>query len=56
LPSEGAHWSYEGAGGLAKWGDLNAANKACSLGSQQSPIDIGPTRRLRSSDSVLDNT
>jgi carbonic anhydrase len=41
--AEGAHWSYEGAGGPAKWGDLDAANKACSLGSQQSPIDIGPT-------------
>ena len=40
--AEGAHWSYEGTGGPAKWGDLDAANKACSLGSQQSPIDIGP--------------
>ena len=38
--AEGAHWSYEGTGGPAKWGDLDAANKACSLGSQQSPIDI----------------
>jgi carbonic anhydrase len=38
--AEGAHWSYEGAGGPAKWGDLDAANKACSLGAQQSPIDI----------------
>ena len=41
--AEGAHWSYEGAGAPAKWGDLDAANKACSLGSQQSPINIGPT-------------
>ena len=41
--AEGAHWSYEGTAGPAKWGDLDAANKACSLGSQQSPIDIGPT-------------
>jgi len=41
--AEGAHWSYEGAGGPAKWGDLDAANKACSLGSQQSPINIGGT-------------
>jgi carbonic anhydrase len=38
--AEGAHWSYEGAGGPAKWGDLDAANKACSLGAQQSPINI----------------
>jgi carbonic anhydrase len=41
--AEGAHWSYEGSGGPAKWGDLDDANKACSLGSQQSPINIGPT-------------
>ena len=41
--AEGAHWSYEGVAGPAKWGDLDAANKACSIGSQQSPIDIGPT-------------
>ena len=38
--AEGAHWSYEGTAGPAKWGDLDAANKACSLGAQQSPIDI----------------
>ena len=38
--AEGAHWSYEGAGGPAKWGDLDAANQACSLGGQQSPINI----------------
>src|SRR3569833_2175314 len=38
--AEGAHWSYEGAGGPAKWGDLAAANKACAVGLQQSPIDI----------------
>ena len=30
--AEGAHWSYEGTGGPAKWGDLDAANKACSFG------------------------
>ena len=41
--AEGAHWSYEGDGGPAKWGDLDAANKACSIGSQQSPIDIHGT-------------
>jgi carbonic anhydrase len=38
-----AHWSYEGAEGPAKWGDLDAASRACSVGSQQSPIDIGTT-------------
>ncbi|MDI1266464.1 MAG: carbonic anhydrase family protein [bacterium] len=38
--AEGAHWSYEGAAGPAKWGDLDAASKVCALGAQQSPIDI----------------
>ena len=41
--AEGEHWSYEGVGGPAQWGDLDSANKACSLGSQQSPIDIEAT-------------
>jgi len=35
-----APWSYEGADGPAKWGDLDAASRACSAGVQQSPIDI----------------
>ena len=37
------HWSYEGATGPDKWGDLDPANKVCSLGSQQSPLDIVAT-------------
>lgn len=41
--AEGAHWSYEGAGGPAKWGDLDVANKACAVGLQQSPIDVEAT-------------
>lgn len=41
---EGAHhWSYEGDAGPAKWGDLDAANQICSIGTQQSPIDISST-------------
>jgi carbonic anhydrase len=45
LAAEGAHhhWSYEGEGGPTKWGDLDAANKVCSIGAQQSPIDIETT-------------
>ena len=39
--AEPSHWGYEGAEGPAKWGDLDAANRACSLGTQQSPINIG---------------
>ena len=38
--AEGAHFTYQGATGPDKWGDLDAANKVCSVGSQQSPIDI----------------
>jgi len=42
-----AHWSYEGTTGPDKWGDLDAASKVCSIGSQQSPLDIGPAIRAR---------
>lgn len=38
--AEGAHWSYEGDTGPAKWGDLDPASKTCAIGSQQSPIDV----------------
>ncbi len=38
-----AHWSYQGDDGPAKWGDLNSANKVCSIGAQQSPLNIGET-------------
>ena len=38
-----ADWSYEGAGGPDKWGELDPANKACSIGGQQSPVNIGET-------------
>ena len=43
IAAEGEHWSYEGDHGPAKWADLDAANKVCAIGSQQSPIDIGAT-------------
>jgi len=42
-----AHWSYEGADGPAKWADLDQANRVCSAGAQQSPIDIGATIRAQ---------
>lgn len=38
--AEHAHWGYEGEVAPNRWGDLDAANKACAIGSQQSPIDI----------------
>ncbi len=65
IAAEGAHWSYEGENGPAKWGDLDAASKVCGLGSQQSPIDIGTTIKsqlpalkidwARSADTIVNN-
>lgn len=34
------HWSYEGASGPNNWGNLDVANRVCSTGTQQSPIDL----------------
>jgi|SRR5690242_6270241 carbonic anhydrase len=34
------HWAYEGEAGPDKWGGLDATDAACSVGHQQSPIDI----------------
>src|SRR5689334_3033809 len=38
--SEVAHWGYAGDGGPEHWGAMDKANVACSVGSQQSPVDI----------------
>lgn len=38
--AEGPHWEYEQHGGAAKWGELDESYKACSLGTEQSPIDL----------------
>jgi len=35
--AEGTHWTYSGPD---KWSDVDAESKVCSVGSQQSPIDI----------------
>ncbi|MDO8607383.1 MAG: carbonic anhydrase family protein [Phaeospirillum sp.] len=40
LASEGAHWAYEGHGGPAEWGSLSPEYAACSMGKEQSPIDL----------------
>ncbi len=63
--AEGAHWSYEGATGPEKWGEVDAASKVCTLGSQQSPIDITGTIRAllpplkmtwgKSADTIVNN-
>ncbi len=39
------HWSYEGEAGPEAWGDLSAENRVCSMGMEQTPIDLmGATR------------
>jgi carbonic anhydrase len=35
-----ANWTYEGVTGPGGWSRLDAANRVCSLGTQQSPIDL----------------
>jgi carbonic anhydrase len=35
-----SHWSYDGAGGPATWGQMKPEFSACSAGKRQSPIDI----------------
>jgi carbonic anhydrase len=34
------HWSYEGEGAPARWGQLEADFRACDIGMEQSPIDL----------------
>lgn len=41
------HWDYEGALGPADWGKLDPSYRACSLGTQQSPIDLAHAVRAR---------
>jgi carbonic anhydrase len=43
VAAEKAHWSYQGATGPDQWGSLDTADRACSVGDQQSPIDVGET-------------
>jgi carbonic anhydrase len=40
VQAEGPHWSYQGHGGPAEWGELDPAFATCQLGKLQSPIDI----------------
>jgi len=39
-PHAKAHWSYEGATGPEHWGKMDEANVTCSLGKEQSPVDL----------------
>lgn len=40
---EATHWSYEGKDGVADWGKVDPNYKACSIGGQQSPVDLKHT-------------
>lgn len=39
-PGGPPHWTYEGAEGPERWGDLTPEFKSCSLGLEQTPIDL----------------
>ncbi|SEH34149.1 carbonic anhydrase [Magnetospirillum fulvum] len=38
------HWSYEGHGNPAEWGQLSNSYEACGVGKDQSPIDLRDAR------------
>lgn len=38
--SDAPHWTYEGHGGPSDWGTLDPAYGACSVGKEQSPVDL----------------
>lgn len=42
--AQSAQWDYTGSHGPLNWGKLDPANKACSDGKMQSPIDIRKAR------------
>ena len=44
-----AHWTYEGPNGPDNWDALDAANQVCSIGHQQSPVDITASIAARQS-------
>lgn len=43
LAAEGVHWSYSGPTGPDHWGELSAEFSACSIGLNQSPVNITNT-------------
>ena len=46
------HWSYQGHGDAAHWGELDEGFKTCKLGKQQSPIDVQTKAVEKSPDCV----
>lgn len=51
--SEGAHWTYEGHDGPQEWGSLEKGFSACSVGTQQSPINLEGAVKAESAGPVL---
>lgn len=48
-----AHWSYGGNEGPAYWGELSTDYSQCSIGRNQSPVDLNQDDAIRSNkDSV----
>ena len=63
--ADGPEWGYEPHNGPAVWGRLDPAYETCSLGGEQSPIDLSHARggevdpvefAYRSSPSTVENT
>ncbi|MBB4232877.1 carbonic anhydrase [Rhizobium mongolense] len=52
--AEGVHWSYGVDAGPEDWGSLTEENRACSSGSQQSPLDIRGAIKADIPDLALD--
>jgi carbonic anhydrase len=40
LANDAPHWTYEGHGGPAEWGDLAPEYAVCGRGHEQSPVDL----------------
>lgn len=47
------HWTYEGAEGPEHWGELADAYKACTLGKNQSPINLDSQHEIEAELSPL---
>jgi carbonic anhydrase len=47
------HWSYEGDGAPARWGELSADFRTCSVGAEQTPIDLTGGIRAQTGPALL---
>ncbi|VUD69315.1 Carbonic anhydrase [Thalassocella blandensis] len=49
-----SNWTYEGSTGPEHWGELGEENIACSIGKNQSPIDINVKQSFRTHPALKD--